>query len=110
MDASDWASMVRSLLLAARSLAHTALTAHTSPLPFSPAPPPPPSHPPVSGAEMDKVWATAKKSGNLVKFGGGFYAGAIIQGYTRGREKEARRVEWRARGSECEGLGGKTEN
>ena len=26
---------------------------------------------------MDKQWAGAKKAGNLVKFGGGFYAGKI---------------------------------
>jgi len=26
---------------------------------------------------MDKLWANAKKSDNLVKFGGGFYAGKI---------------------------------
>ena len=26
---------------------------------------------------MDKKWAEAKKAGNLVKFGGGFYAGKI---------------------------------
>ena len=26
---------------------------------------------------MDKLWAGAKKGGNLVKFGGGFYAGKI---------------------------------
>jgi len=31
----------------------------------------------ISGDEMDKTWASAKKSGNLVKFGGGFYAGKI---------------------------------
>ncbi|KAL1498532.1 hypothetical protein AB1Y20_013853 [Prymnesium parvum] len=31
----------------------------------------------ITGDEMDKVWATAKKTGNLVKFGGGFYAGKI---------------------------------
>merc|ERR1719152_322945 len=26
---------------------------------------------------MDKVWGNAKKAGNLVKFGGGFYAGKL---------------------------------
>jgi len=31
----------------------------------------------INGDEMDKTWAAAKKSGNLVKFGGGFYAGKI---------------------------------
>jgi len=31
----------------------------------------------INGDEMDKTWATAKKSGNLVKFGGGFYAGKL---------------------------------
>ena len=31
----------------------------------------------IDGEKMDKVWATAKKGGELVKFGGGFYAGRI---------------------------------
>jgi len=31
----------------------------------------------INGDEMDKTWASAKKSGNLVKFGGGFYAGKV---------------------------------
>jgi len=31
----------------------------------------------IGGEEMDKQWASAKKAGNLVKFGGGFYAGKI---------------------------------
>jgi len=31
----------------------------------------------VDGVVMDKTWATAKKKGDLVKFGGGFYAGKI---------------------------------
>jgi len=31
----------------------------------------------VDGDQMDKLWANAKKSDNLVKFGGGFYAGKI---------------------------------
>ena len=31
----------------------------------------------ISGEQMDKTWATAKKAGDLVKFGGGFYAGKI---------------------------------
>jgi len=31
----------------------------------------------LDGQEMDKVWAGSKNSGNLVKFGGGFYAGKI---------------------------------
>lgn len=31
----------------------------------------------LSGKEMDLVWAGAKKSNNLLKFGGGFYAGKI---------------------------------
>merc|ERR1712070_1299405 len=31
----------------------------------------------IDGDGMDKVWASAKKAGNLVKFGGGFYAGKI---------------------------------
>jgi len=31
----------------------------------------------IDGDKMDKTWAAAKKSGNLVKFGGGFYAGRL---------------------------------
>jgi len=31
----------------------------------------------IDGVEMDKIWAKAKKAGNLVKFGGGFYAGKV---------------------------------
>jgi len=31
----------------------------------------------IGGDSMDKQWATAKKAGHLVKFGGGFYAGKI---------------------------------
>ena len=31
----------------------------------------------IDGSKMDKLWAGAKKGGNLVKFGGGFYAGKI---------------------------------
>jgi hypothetical protein len=31
----------------------------------------------IDGEKMDKTWATAKKAGDLVKFGGGFYAGRI---------------------------------
>jgi nucleoside diphosphate kinase len=31
----------------------------------------------IDGSKMDKRWAGAKKGGNLVKFGGGFYAGKI---------------------------------
>jgi len=31
----------------------------------------------IDGASMDKEWAAAKKAGNLLKFGGGFYAGKI---------------------------------
>lgn len=31
----------------------------------------------IAGDQMDKQWATAKKAGHLVKFGGGFYAGKI---------------------------------
>jgi len=31
----------------------------------------------IDGATMDKQWAEAKKAGNLVKFGGGFYAGKL---------------------------------
>ena len=31
----------------------------------------------IDGATMDKKWAEAKNAGNLVKFGGGFYAGKI---------------------------------
>jgi len=31
----------------------------------------------IDGEQMDKTWATAKKAGNLLKFGGGFYAGKI---------------------------------
>ena len=31
----------------------------------------------IDGEKMDKTWATAKKSGELLKFGGGFYAGRI---------------------------------
>jgi len=31
----------------------------------------------IDGATMDKQWAGAKKAGNLVKFGGGFYAGKL---------------------------------
>jgi hypothetical protein len=31
----------------------------------------------IDGVQMDKTWATAKKAGDLVKFGGGFYAGRI---------------------------------
>merc|ERR1712087_189192 len=31
----------------------------------------------IDGNQMDKVWANAKKSNNLIKFGGGFYVGKI---------------------------------
>lgn len=31
----------------------------------------------IDGRQMDKQWADAKKAGNLVKFGGGFYAGKL---------------------------------
>jgi hypothetical protein len=31
----------------------------------------------IDGDKMDKTWAAAKKAGDLVKFGGGFYAGRI---------------------------------
>jgi len=31
----------------------------------------------IDGDQMNNIWAGAKKSGNLVKFGGGFYAGKI---------------------------------
>jgi len=31
----------------------------------------------IDGATMDKRWAEAKKAGDLLKFGGGFYAGKI---------------------------------
>jgi len=31
----------------------------------------------INGEKMDQVWASAKKAGDLVKFGGGFYAGRI---------------------------------
>jgi len=31
----------------------------------------------IDGKQMDKTWATCKKEGNLIKFGGGFYAGKI---------------------------------
>ena len=31
----------------------------------------------IDGEKMDKTWAAAKKAGDLVKFGGGFYAGRI---------------------------------
>ncbi|KAL1528534.1 hypothetical protein AB1Y20_009877 [Prymnesium parvum] len=31
----------------------------------------------IDGATMDKQWGEAKKAGNLVKFGGGFYAGKL---------------------------------
>jgi len=31
----------------------------------------------IDGAKMDEVWGKAKKAGDLVKFGGGFYAGRI---------------------------------
>ena len=31
----------------------------------------------IDGTQMDKQWAAAKKAGNLVKFGGGFYAGKV---------------------------------
>ena len=31
----------------------------------------------IDGDSMDKTWGAAKKAGNLVKFGGGFYAGKI---------------------------------
>jgi len=31
----------------------------------------------IDGDTMNETWASAKKSGNLVKFGGGFYAGKI---------------------------------
>lgn len=31
----------------------------------------------IDGEKMDKTWASAKKAGDLVKFGGGFYAGRI---------------------------------
>ena len=31
----------------------------------------------IDGATMDKRWAEAKKAGDLVKFGGGFYAGKL---------------------------------
>jgi len=31
----------------------------------------------IDGESMDKTWAVAKKAGNLLKFGGGFYAGKL---------------------------------
>ena len=31
----------------------------------------------IDGEKMDSTWAKAKKAGDLVKFGGGFYAGRI---------------------------------
>ena len=31
----------------------------------------------LTGDEMDKTWAKTKKAGQLVKFGGGFYAGLV---------------------------------
>lgn len=31
----------------------------------------------IDGAEMDRIWATAKQNNQLVKFGGGFYAGKV---------------------------------
>jgi len=31
----------------------------------------------IDGGKMEETWAAAKKAGNLVKFGGGFYAGKI---------------------------------
>jgi len=31
----------------------------------------------IDGDKMDKTWAAAKKAGDLLKFGGGFYAGKI---------------------------------
>merc|ERR1711912_214039 len=31
----------------------------------------------LSGDQMDVAWGKAKKAGNLVKFGGGFYAGHV---------------------------------
>ena len=31
----------------------------------------------VDGDQMDKLWAKSKDAGNLVKFGGGFYAGKV---------------------------------
>ena len=31
----------------------------------------------IDGAKMDDTWGKAKKAGDLVKFGGGFYAGRI---------------------------------
>ena len=31
----------------------------------------------IDGEQMNTLWAAAKKAGNLVKFGGGFYAGQI---------------------------------
>jgi len=31
----------------------------------------------IDGEQMDKTWGAAKKAGNLLKFGGGFYAGKI---------------------------------
>jgi len=34
----------------------------------------------IDGVRMDAVWAEAKAKGNLVKFGGGFYAGKLPVG------------------------------
>merc|ERR1711924_26636 len=34
----------------------------------------------LSGDEMDTQWAKTKKAGQLVKFGGGFYAGLVAGG------------------------------
>jgi len=33
----------------------------------------------IDGAEMDRLWAKSKDANNLVKFGGGFYAGKVQQ-------------------------------
>ena len=58
----------------------------------------------IDGEKMDKTWASAKKAGDLVKFGGGFYAGRIpVDGNGKIIEKGA--VEKKAKGGEAGGSG-----
>ena len=42
----------------------------------------------IDGDSMDKAWAGAKKAGDLVKFGGGFYAGRIPKSDLPAAKKE----------------------
>jgi len=53
----------------------------------------------IDGARMDQVWAQAKKSDNLLKFGGGFYVGKIPAPVAAARDHVVKRkIQRRASG------------